>query len=83
MICSSYSNFFNKLFIYFFCLCTAAPSAPAVTATTATTGPPTPQFSYHDINVYALAGLAPHITINSNVSSFYSILIISMFRFRS
>ncbi|XP_053538020.1 CCR4-NOT transcription complex subunit 1 isoform X3 [Ictalurus punctatus] len=45
----------------------AAPSAPATTATTATTGPPTPQFSYHDINVYALAGLAPHITINSTI----------------
>ncbi|KAG7329554.1 hypothetical protein KOW79_007728 [Hemibagrus wyckioides] len=45
----------------------AAPSAPAATATTATTGPPTPQFSYHDINVYALAGLAPHININSNI----------------
>ncbi|KAL6480901.1 hypothetical protein MHYP_G00119340 [Metynnis hypsauchen] len=45
----------------------AAPSAPAATATTATTGPPTPQFSYHDINVYALAGLAPHININANI----------------
>uniref|UniRef100_A0A8B9HK58 CCR4-NOT transcription complex subunit 1 n=1 Tax=Astyanax mexicanus TaxID=7994 RepID=A0A8B9HK58_ASTMX len=42
-------------------------SAPAATATTATTGPPTPQFSYHDINVYALAGLAPHININANI----------------
>uniref|UniRef100_A0AAR2KHF1 CCR4-NOT transcription complex subunit 1 n=1 Tax=Pygocentrus nattereri TaxID=42514 RepID=A0AAR2KHF1_PYGNA len=45
----------------------SAPSAPAATATTATTGPPTPQFSYHDINVYALAGLAPHININANI----------------
>ncbi|XP_060784347.1 CCR4-NOT transcription complex subunit 1 isoform X2 [Neoarius graeffei] len=45
----------------------AAPSAPAAAATTTTTGPPTPQFSYHDINVYALAGLAPHININSNI----------------
>ncbi|KAK3536123.1 hypothetical protein QTP70_031029 [Hemibagrus guttatus] len=45
----------------------AAPSAPSSTATTATTGPPTPQFSYHDINVYALAGLAPHININSSI----------------
>ncbi|KAI5105515.1 CCR4-NOT transcription complex subunit 1, partial [Silurus meridionalis] len=45
----------------------AAPSAPASTATTTTTGPPTPQFSYHDINVYALAGLAPHININGNI----------------
>ncbi|KAF5897986.1 CCR4-NOT transcription complex subunit 1 isoform X1 [Clarias magur] len=45
----------------------AAPSVPAATTTAATTGPPTPQFSYHDINVYALAGLAPHITINSSI----------------
>uniref|UniRef100_A0A8C9XX10 CCR4-NOT transcription complex, subunit 1 n=1 Tax=Sander lucioperca TaxID=283035 RepID=A0A8C9XX10_SANLU len=35
---------------------TAPPSTPASTTTTCTTtGPPTPQFSYHDINVYALA----------------------------
>ncbi|XP_015223980.1 CCR4-NOT transcription complex subunit 1 isoform X6 [Lepisosteus oculatus] len=39
----------------------AAPSTPATTTTCTATGPPTPQFSYHDINVYALAGLAPHI----------------------
>uniref|UniRef100_A0A8B9JAI4 CCR4-NOT transcription complex subunit 1 n=1 Tax=Astyanax mexicanus TaxID=7994 RepID=A0A8B9JAI4_ASTMX len=39
----------------------------ADSSTTATTGPPTPQFSYHDINVYALAGLAPHININANI----------------
>uniref|UniRef100_A0A3B5AU91 CCR4-NOT transcription complex subunit 1 n=1 Tax=Stegastes partitus TaxID=144197 RepID=A0A3B5AU91_9TELE len=44
------------------------PSTPAATTTTCTTtGPPTPQFSYHDINVYALAGLAPHININVNI----------------
>ncbi|XP_010881791.1 CCR4-NOT transcription complex subunit 1 isoform X22 [Esox lucius] len=46
---------------------TAAPSTPAVTTTCTATGPPTPQFSYHDINVYALAGLAPHINININI----------------
>ncbi|XP_010881790.1 CCR4-NOT transcription complex subunit 1 isoform X21 [Esox lucius] len=45
----------------------AAPSTPAVTTTCTATGPPTPQFSYHDINVYALAGLAPHINININI----------------
>uniref|UniRef100_A0A3Q2V0L1 CCR4-NOT transcription complex subunit 1 n=1 Tax=Haplochromis burtoni TaxID=8153 RepID=A0A3Q2V0L1_HAPBU len=46
----------------------APPSTPAATTTTCTTtGPPTPQFSYHDINVYALAGLAPHININVNI----------------
>ncbi|XP_044050072.1 CCR4-NOT transcription complex subunit 1 isoform X2 [Siniperca chuatsi] len=47
---------------------TAPPSTPAATTTACTTtGPPTPQFSYHDINVYALAGLAPHININVNI----------------
>ncbi|XP_029552763.1 CCR4-NOT transcription complex subunit 1 isoform X14 [Salmo trutta] len=46
---------------------TAAPSTPAPTTTCSATGPPTPQFSYHDINVYALAGLAPHINININI----------------
>ncbi|XP_030587865.1 CCR4-NOT transcription complex subunit 1 isoform X3 [Archocentrus centrarchus] len=48
---------------------TTAPSSapPATTTTCTTTGPPTPQFSYHDINVYALAGLAPHINININI----------------
>lgn len=47
----------------------APPSTPAATtASCAATGPPTPQFSYHDINVYALAGLAPHININTTVS---------------
>ncbi|XP_075998562.1 CCR4-NOT transcription complex subunit 1 isoform X4 [Genypterus blacodes] len=46
----------------------AAPSTPAATTTTSTTtGPPTPQFSYHDINVYSLAGLGPHININVNI----------------
>ncbi|XP_070827595.1 CCR4-NOT transcription complex subunit 1 isoform X4 [Chaetodon trifascialis] len=46
----------------------APPSTPAATTTTCTTtGPPTPQFSYHDINVYALAGLAPHININGSI----------------
>ncbi|XP_055011149.1 CCR4-NOT transcription complex subunit 1 isoform X2 [Boleophthalmus pectinirostris] len=46
----------------------APPSTPAATTTTCTTtGPPTPQFSYHDINVYALAGLSPHININANI----------------
>uniref|UniRef100_A0A8C2FYI6 CCR4-NOT transcription complex, subunit 1 n=1 Tax=Cyprinus carpio TaxID=7962 RepID=A0A8C2FYI6_CYPCA len=44
-----------------------APSTPATTTTCTATGPPTPQFSYHDINVYALAGLAPHININVNI----------------
>ncbi|KAM9377899.1 CCR4-NOT transcription complex subunit 1 isoform 4-T4 [Pholidichthys leucotaenia] len=48
---------------------TAAPPATPAPSTTscASTGPPTPQFSYHDINVYALAGLAPHININVNI----------------
>ncbi|KAJ8336619.1 hypothetical protein SKAU_G00378390 [Synaphobranchus kaupii] len=44
-----------------------APPTPATTTPCTATGPPTPQFSYHDINVYALAGLAPHININVNI----------------
>ncbi|MGH0142292.1 UNVERIFIED_CONTAM: hypothetical protein FKN15_002874 [Acipenser sinensis] len=48
----------------------AAPSTPATTTTCTATGPPTPQFSYHDINVYALAGLAPHIHFNQNIPLF-------------
>ncbi|XP_064193447.1 CCR4-NOT transcription complex subunit 1 isoform X4 [Anguilla rostrata] len=44
-----------------------APPTPATTTACTATGPPTPQFSYHDINVYALAGLAPHININVNI----------------
>uniref|UniRef100_A0A3Q2EDJ4 CCR4-NOT transcription complex subunit 1 n=1 Tax=Cyprinodon variegatus TaxID=28743 RepID=A0A3Q2EDJ4_CYPVA len=43
-------------------------NSAAPTTTCPTTGPPTPQFSYHDINVYALAGLAPHININVNIA---------------
>ncbi|XP_051787591.1 CCR4-NOT transcription complex subunit 1 isoform X4 [Erpetoichthys calabaricus] len=49
---------------------TAASSTPATTTACTTTGPPTPQFSYHDINVYSLAGLAPHININPNIPLF-------------
>ncbi|XP_051787588.1 CCR4-NOT transcription complex subunit 1 isoform X1 [Erpetoichthys calabaricus] len=48
----------------------AASSTPATTTACTTTGPPTPQFSYHDINVYSLAGLAPHININPNIPLF-------------
>uniref|UniRef100_A0A8C8ILH8 CCR4-NOT transcription complex subunit 1 n=1 Tax=Oncorhynchus tshawytscha TaxID=74940 RepID=A0A8C8ILH8_ONCTS len=54
-------------FFYLFCSSSSAPSTPAATTTCSATGPPTPQFSYHDINVYALAGLAPHINININI----------------
>lgn len=53
----------------------APPSTPAATTTPCTTtGPPTPQFSYHDINVYALAGLAPHININISVSVIFNLM---------
>ncbi|XP_014349155.1 CCR4-NOT transcription complex subunit 1 isoform X3 [Latimeria chalumnae] len=48
----------------------AAPATPASTITYTATGPPQPQFSYHDINVYSLAGLAPHITINPTIPLF-------------
>lgn len=44
-------------------------STTLATSTTCTaTVPPQPQYSYHDINVYSLAGLAPHITLNPTVS---------------
>ncbi|XP_043935455.1 CCR4-NOT transcription complex subunit 1 [Protopterus annectens] len=43
---------------------------PASTTTCTTSGPPQPQFSYHDINVYSLAGLAPHVTINTTIPLF-------------
>uniref|UniRef100_A0A8D2MV70 CCR4-NOT transcription complex subunit 1 n=1 Tax=Zonotrichia albicollis TaxID=44394 RepID=A0A8D2MV70_ZONAL len=34
------------------------------------TVPPQPQYSYHDINVYSLGGLAPHITLNPTIPLF-------------
>nr|XP_033796481.1 CCR4-NOT transcription complex subunit 1 isoform X3 [Geotrypetes seraphini] len=43
---------------------TAAVTTPATSTTCTVTVPPQPQYSYHDINVYSLAGLAPHITLN-------------------
>ncbi|XP_067853724.1 CCR4-NOT transcription complex subunit 1 isoform X1 [Heptranchias perlo] len=49
---------------------TAAPVTPATTTTCTATGPPQPQFSYHDINVYSLAALAPHVTVNPNIPLF-------------
>ncbi|XP_042196273.1 CCR4-NOT transcription complex subunit 1 isoform X2 [Callorhinchus milii] len=49
---------------------TAAPVPAATTTTCTVTGPPQPQFSYHDINVYSLAALAPHITVNPNIPLF-------------
>uniref|UniRef100_A0A8C5QAP2 CCR4-NOT transcription complex subunit 1 n=1 Tax=Leptobrachium leishanense TaxID=445787 RepID=A0A8C5QAP2_9ANUR len=40
-------------------------------STTCTSGvPPQPQYSYHDIHVYSLAGLAPHITLNPSIPLF-------------
>uniref|UniRef100_A0A8D2LC22 CCR4-NOT transcription complex subunit 1 n=1 Tax=Varanus komodoensis TaxID=61221 RepID=A0A8D2LC22_VARKO len=45
--------------------------ARATTTTTCTaTVPPQPQYSYHDINVYSLGGLAPHITLNPSIPLF-------------
>nr|XP_006813651.1 PREDICTED: CCR4-NOT transcription complex subunit 1-like [Saccoglossus kowalevskii] len=40
------------------------------TTTTATPVPPQPQFSFHDLNVSSLAGLAPHIAINNQIALF-------------
>uniref|UniRef100_A0A2D4HM53 CCR4-NOT transcription complex subunit 1 CAF1-binding domain-containing protein n=1 Tax=Micrurus lemniscatus lemniscatus TaxID=129467 RepID=A0A2D4HM53_MICLE len=48
---------------------TTTTSTTSATSTTCTaTVPPQPQYSYHDINVYSLGGLAPHITLNPTVS---------------
>lgn len=47
---------------------TAASTTPATSTTCTATVPPQPQYSYHDINVYSLGGLAPHITLNPTVS---------------
>lgn len=50
---------------------TATTSTTPATSTTCTaTVPPQPQYSYHDINVYSLAGLAPHITLNPTIPLF-------------
>ncbi|GAB1293520.1 CCR4-NOT transcription complex subunit 1 [Apodemus speciosus] len=43
---------------------TTTSTTPATSTTCTATVPPQPQYSYHDINVYSLAGLAPHITLN-------------------
>ncbi|XP_063168949.1 CCR4-NOT transcription complex subunit 1 isoform X3 [Candoia aspera] len=50
---------------------TTTTSTPSATSTTCTaTVPPQPQYSYHDINVYSLGGLAPHITLNPTIPLF-------------
>ncbi|KAK7804455.1 hypothetical protein U0070_022073 [Myodes glareolus] len=45
-------------------------TTPATSTTCTATVPPQPQYSYHDINVYSLAGLAPHITLNPTIPLF-------------
>lgn len=52
-----------------FSILTAASTTPATSTTCTATVPPQPQYSYHDINVYSLGGLAPHITLNPTVST--------------
>lgn len=51
----------------------ATSTTPATSTTCTATVPPQPQYSYHDINVYSLAGLAPHITLNPTVSEHHTI----------
>ena len=43
-----------------------------------TMGPPPPLFGYHEISVTNLAGLAPHIQINPNVSCTLNIKVTSL-----
>uniref|UniRef100_A0A8V5GXN0 CCR4-NOT transcription complex subunit 1 n=1 Tax=Melopsittacus undulatus TaxID=13146 RepID=A0A8V5GXN0_MELUD len=49
---------------------TTASTTPATSATCTAMVPPQPQYSYHDINVYSLGGLAPHITLNPTILLF-------------
>ncbi|XP_037672112.1 CCR4-NOT transcription complex subunit 1 isoform X3 [Choloepus didactylus] len=49
---------------------TTTATTPATSTTCTATVPPQPQYSYHDINVYSLAGLAPHITLNPTIPLF-------------
>ncbi|XP_053558399.1 CCR4-NOT transcription complex subunit 1 [Bombina bombina] len=49
---------------------TATATVPPASTTCTTTVPPQPQYSYHDIHVYSLAGLAPHITLNPTIPLF-------------
>ncbi|PIO34363.1 hypothetical protein AB205_0070670 [Aquarana catesbeiana] len=49
---------------------TATATAPPPSTTCAATVPPQPQYSYHDIHVYSLAGIAPHITLNPTIPLF-------------
>lgn len=50
------------------CFPSATVTVPPPSTTCAATVPPQPQYSYHDIHVYSLAGIAPHITLNPTVS---------------
>ncbi|XP_072492731.1 CCR4-NOT transcription complex subunit 1 isoform X8 [Notamacropus eugenii] len=49
---------------------TTTSTTPATSTTCTATVPPQPQYSYHDINVYSLGGLAPHITLNPTIPLF-------------
>ncbi|XP_045674945.1 CCR4-NOT transcription complex subunit 1 isoform X6 [Phyllostomus hastatus] len=49
---------------------TTTSTTPATSTTCTATVPPQPQYSYHDINVYSLAGLGPHITLNPTIPLF-------------
>ncbi|KAJ1081954.1 hypothetical protein NDU88_002126 [Pleurodeles waltl] len=49
---------------------TATATVPATSTTCTTTVPPQPQYSYHDINIYSLGGLAPHIALNPTIPLF-------------
>ncbi|XP_043837353.1 CCR4-NOT transcription complex subunit 1 isoform X5 [Dromiciops gliroides] len=49
---------------------TTTSTTPATSTTCTASAPPQPQYSYHDINVYSLGGLAPHITLNPTIPLF-------------
>uniref|UniRef100_A0A8C3IW78 CCR4-NOT transcription complex subunit 1 n=1 Tax=Chrysemys picta bellii TaxID=8478 RepID=A0A8C3IW78_CHRPI len=63
------SKYNSKEFLQLLCS-TAASTTPATNTTCTASVPPQPQYSYHDINVYSLGGLAPHITLNPTIPLF-------------
>lgn len=64
---------FHLTIIYFCLLAAAVSNSSTPTPTTSAqqgqppVAPPPPQYSYQEINVASLAGLAPHIQINAQV----------------
>ena len=71
--CSDCMINFHLTIIYLCLLAAAVSNSSTPTPTTSAqqgqppVAPPPPQYSYQEINVASLAGLAPHIQVNSQV----------------